>query len=237
MMTTHDTLATTTATTTHGDQPLSTPPSANTAQPDDPAALQIHLHLAQRIRYLEHYSLSSSTFLRHPKLTQQLRTLPDFPLFKRAYPVESPDRVTQPDYYARRVRHCCTLFAEDLITVNEQVRRWFSTFERKEETPLIDSFEVNPRGWVEYCVISGLHWNFASNLEQAGQWTKYLDLHELFSIDPQRQIRIEDAIPGSPLIALYIQEHPHTEGHKGQLFWYNLDTRRPGPVGDAVRYR
>ena len=144
MMTTHDILTTTAATTTHGDQPLNTPPSVSTTQSDAPIPL-IHLQLAQRIHYLEHYSLSSSTFLRHPKLTQQLRTLPDFPLFKRAYPVEPPDRVAQPNYYARRVRHCCHLFAEDLITINEQVRCWISTLGRKEETPVIDSFHVNPK--------------------------------------------------------------------------------------------
>ena len=232
-MTTHDTLATTA--TAYCDQ-QGMPPSANPIQPDDPA-LQIHLHFAQRIRHFEHYSLSSSTFLRHPKLTQQLRTLPDFPLFKRAYPVEPPDRATQPDYYARRVRHCSYLFAEDLITIHEQVRRWVSTLGRKEETPVIDSFQVNPKGWLEYCIISGLRWDFASNPEQAGQWTKYLDLHEFFSIDPQKQIRIEDAIPGSPLIALYIQDPPHTEGHNGQLFWYNLDTRGRGEIADVLRYR
>ena len=79
-------------------------------------------------------------------------------------------------------------------------------------------------------MISGLRWDFASNPEQASQWTKYLDLHDLFSIDPQKQIRIEDAIPGSPLIALYIQDNPHTEGHNGQLFWYNLDTRGRGEI-------
>ena len=234
MMTTHDTLATTA--TTHCDQHLNTPPSVNPTQPDNPTPL-IHLHLAQRIRHLEHYSLSSHTFLRHPKLTEQLRTLPDFPLFKRAYPVEPPDIVTNPAYYDQLVRNCCRFFIEDLIAVSEQVKRWISTFGRQEETPIIDSFQVNPKGWVEYCVISGLRWDFASNPEQAGQWTKYLDLHDLFSIDPQKQIRIEDAIPGSPLIALYIQDNSNTEGHNGQLFWYNLDTRGRGEMTDVVRYR
>ena len=139
--------------------------------------------------------------MRHPKLTEQLRTLPDFPLFKRAYPVEPPDQVTNPLYYDQLVRNCCRFFTEDLITVSEQVKGWISTFGHQEETPIIDSFQVNPKGWMEYCVINGLRWDFASNPEQASQWTKYLDLHELFSIDPQKQIRIEDAIPGSPLIS------------------------------------
>jgi hypothetical protein len=233
-MTTHDTLATTA--TAHCDEPLNTPPSANLAQPDDPIP-PIHLHLVQRIRHLESYSLSSHTCLRHPKLTEQLRTLPDFPLFKRTYFVEPPDQVTNSLYYDQLVRNCYRFFMEDLIAVSEQVKRWFSTFGRKEETPIIDSFEVNPQGWMEYCVINGLRWDFASNQEQASQWTKYLDLHDLFSIDPQKQIRIEDAVPGSPLISLYIKDNSNTEGHKGQLFWYNLDTRGRGEMTDVLRYR
>ncbi len=232
-MTTHDTLATTA--TTHCNQQCK-PPSASLIQPDDPTP-PIHLHLAQRIRHLEHYSLNSHTFLRHPKLTGQLRTLPDFPLFKRAYFVEPPDQVTNALYYDQLVRNCWHFFIEDLIAVSEQVKRWISTLGHLAPTPVIDSFHVNPKGWVEYCVISGLRWDFVSNPEQASQWTKYLDLHELFSIDSQKQIRIEDAIPGSPLIALYIQDNSNTEGHNGQLFWYNLDTRGRGEMTDVLRYR
>ncbi len=233
-MMTHDTLATTA--TTHCDQQGTPPPSVNPAQPDDPTP-QIHLDLSQRINLLKHYPLNSNTCLRHPKLTKQLRTLPDFPLFKRAYTVEPPHRVTDPAYYDQRVRYCSRCFAEDLTTIHEQVKGWISTLGRQEEIPIIDSFEVNSQGWMEYCVINGLRWNFASNQEQVSQWTKYLDLHDLFSIDPQKQIRIEDAVPGSPLIALYIKDNSNTEGHNGQLFWYNLDTRGRSEMTDVLRYR
>ncbi len=233
MMTTDDTLATTTI---QCDQPLKTPPSASPTQPSDPTP-QIHLYLAQRISHLERYSLDNPTFLRHPKLTEQLRTLPDFPLLKRAYPVESPDMVTNTIYYDQLVRHCYGFFKEDLIAAGQQVKHWILTLGRLEQTPIVDSFQVNAKGWVEYCVISGLRWDIPTHSEQIDQWMKYLDFHELFSIDRQKQIRMEDAIPGSPLISLYIQDNHSPEGHNGQLFWYNLETRRPGQMIDAVRYR
>jgi hypothetical protein len=232
-MMTHDTLATTT--TTHCGQQGTPPPLANPARPDE-LTPQIYLHLAQYINPLKHYPLNSNTCLRHPKLTMKLRSLPDFPLFKRAYTVEPPHRVTDPAYYDRRVRDCSWCFTEDLTTIHEQLKGWISTFGHQEEIPLIDSFEVNPQGCMEYCVINGLRWDFASKPKHAGQWAKYLDLHELFSIDPQKQIRIEDAIPGSPLISLYIQDNSNPEGHNDQLFWYNLDTRGRGEMTDAVRY-
>ncbi|MBS0349760.1 MAG: hypothetical protein JSR33_00995 [Proteobacteria bacterium] len=151
-MTTHDTLA---ATTTHCNQPLNAPPSVSSTQPDD-STPQIHLHFAQRIPHIEPYSLNSHTFLRHPKLTEQLRTLPDFPLLKRVYPVESPDTVINSLYYDQLVRHCSQFFVEDLAAVNEQVKYWISTLGYLTQPPVIDSFHANPKGWVEYCVISGL---------------------------------------------------------------------------------
>lgn len=228
----HDTLAAT----TQCNQPFNTPPSVSPSQPDDPTP-QIHLHFAQRIRHLDQYSLSSHTFLRHPKLTEQLRILPNFPLLRRTYPVESPDKVINSLYYDQFVRHCSQFFAEDLTAISEQVKHWISTLGHLTQPPIIDSFHVNPKGWVENCVISGLRWDFASNPEQAGQVTRYLDLHDLFSIDRQKQIKIEDALPGSPLIALYIQDNANAEGHNGQLFWYNLETRDRGEIADVLRYR
>ena len=222
--------------TTTGNNQQTTPPPSNPALPDD--SPQACLHFIKRIRGLETRKLDSHEFLRYPKLTTKLRTLLDFPVLKQIYPLEPPDQETRPGYYDDCIRYYFYIFNEELSAVSQQVKLWLSTDGQKPETPIIQSITVNKEGWVERCVISGLEWDIPVDPFHARQRITCLDLHSLFSIDRQRYIRVEDAIPGSPLIALYIQDDLNEKkGHNDQLFWYNLDTRRRGQMTDAVRYQ
>lgn len=214
--------------------PHQTPPLDSSAQQDNrtEAWLCFQKSLAEAGSPID---LISHELVRYPALAEQLRQLPDFPFFKQRYPLDLLDRSNiRRGYYDNLVQRCHHLFYQELLKTNRQIKYWFFNKEQP-ATPLIESFQLNADGWIKQCVISGLEWEILLDPLPHAHPAKYLDLHTWLSIDRRCTIRIEDAIPGSPLLALWIQED-HPNDRKTLLFWYNLDTRRQGQVTDAVNY-
>jgi hypothetical protein len=211
------------------------PPNTNPSTSDHQARAWVHFqdqieqHLASDLK------INSSELIRYPQLATQLRQWLDFPLLKRDYTIDlqgNPD--VNRRYYKNFIQQCFNRFYAELSFFTAQLTQWTREYGREPIIPIIEGFSLDAQGWIERCVINGLSWDIPTQAATAGHPAQCLDLHALFSIDRQRHIQVEDAILGSPLLALSIQSDQ--AGHKDQLFWYNLHTRRKGELTDAMRY-
>lgn len=211
-----------------------TPSHTNPAAP--PNSIQSWIHFEDAIRYEPgDLKLTSSELICYPELTKKLRRLPDFPLVKQDYwlDLKFHDHTSR-GHYDDFFKLCFDLFKKKLINQDTQVTHWITRLRSRPSTPIIDAYQLDEQGYIKQCVINGLPWHLSTQSAYTGHPAQYLDLHELFSIDRQLSIQVEDAILGSPLLGLIVRDSK--KDHKGPLFWYNLQTRRQGNIADAVRY-
>lgn len=208
-------------------------PSIITSPPDIPT-FQTRICFACHFKQAGSFKLMSSELIGYPELTRQLRTLRFFPLLELNYPLnllgEAKKRRHRFDEF---IRNCFDDFNQEASNLEKKISQRVSEFGQQRKAPIIDSFQINREGWVTQCVINGVPWWIDAREADQGTCVDTLNLHELFSIDRKWLILVEDAIPGSPLLAFRIVNQ--ATGRKRRVFWYNIDTRQPGQLVDAVR--
>ena len=222
-------------------------PTATLHQPDQSAPLIVsRLQCDERQRqhaihwqdYVTHgnYLFTGSELVYFPALAEEIRSLTDYPLIKRDHPLDCHTPAShRQGYFDEIVKNSFNQFTEERALASSHIHHWVAEYGRERRIPLIEAINIGADGWIEQCIIHGLPWKIqADPHSELNTATDVLDLHWLFSIDRRYRIFVEDAILGSPLLALYIL--PRQQSHKGRLIWYNLDTRKKGGLSDAVSY-
>lgn len=214
----------------NGDQPAQ---SLITSPPNTPV-FQTQIRFECHFKQTGSLKLTSSELIGYPELTQQLRDLRDFPLLIHNYPINLLGETQKRSHCLNEfIRNCFNNFNQEAFNLEKEISQRVSEFGRQRKKPIIDSFQINTQGWVTQCIINGLPWWIDAREADQGTCADTLDLHDLFSINRQWEILVEDAIPGSPLLALCILNQ--ATDRKRRVFWYNIDTRQPGQLVDAVR--
>lgn len=181
--------------------------------------------------------LTGNELLYYPKLSAAMREVTEYPILTRTYAVD--EKISGLDfikYFYELVKKCFDSFRAELTLASTEVDYLINKYGMKREIPIIDRIDVEQ---VNSCyqrkklVINGIAWHFNQDNFQKLKITEFLDFRSLLEIpfDAYR-VSLEDAMIGTPFIALRIAKSWH---HKGHVNWYDLNTLMKVSRTDAMK--
>lgn len=179
--------------------------------------------------YVGLYYFTSNDLLYYPMLAEKIRTVKEYPTLTSTYAVDRQMKgmAFVADFYYR-MQKAFEAFQAELKEASWEVDRLIGLYGEERKIPIIESMEIHdpcPRMVDEKLMINGITWYI--ELGYAGESRdirESINLRKLLGIPRDfLQVRLVDIVPGTPLLALRIGK---TWGHKGQVIWYNLDTRQ-----------
>ncbi|MEM2161112.1 MAG: hypothetical protein QXN55_09185 [Candidatus Nitrosotenuis sp.] len=183
--------------------------------------------------------LTGNELLYYPELAKKIREIKDYPILKRSYAVDC--KITGKlffEYFLRYAIDCYQLFQTDLIEASKEVNNLIHLYGEERHTPIIDAIliESGSEGYYhrKKLLINGVVWELDGRSDL--KITEYINFYSLLNIPAAdvRYVQLEDAVLGTPFIAVRIRK---SWKHKGHVQWYNLDTLKQVSKTDIPKWK